>query len=157
MRGGEMAALREVPFGLYYGTIDATPLFIVLAGMYYQRTGDLDAVREIWPATKRALAWMDTSGDRDGDGYLEYDRATESGLQNQGWKDSFDSVFHADGTLAEGPIALVEVQGYAYAARRLAALCARALGFDDRAVRLDHQAEILAANFENDFWCEEIG
>ncbi|MDX7950662.1 amylo-alpha-1,6-glucosidase [Lichenihabitans sp. Uapishka_5] len=157
MRGGEMAALREVPFGLYYGTIDATPLFIVLAGQYLQRTGDEDAIRQLWPAITRALLWMDESGDRDGDGFLEYFRATDAGLQNQGWKDSFDSVFHADGTLAEGPIALVEVQGYAYAAKRMAALCASRLGMHEQAIELDRQAAALADAFEQQFWCEEIG
>ena len=157
MRGGEMADLGEVPFALYYGTIDATPLFIVLAGEYLKRTGDVTFLRDLWPNIDRALAWMDESGDRDGDGFIEYARATDSGLQNQGWKDSFDSVFHADGKLAEGSIALVEVQAYAYAAKRLAALCARRLGFTDRATLLDKQAVDLAARFEEAFWCEDIG
>lgn len=157
MRGGEMAALREVPFGLYYGTIDATPLFVVLAGAYLQRTGDLAFMRDLWPAIDRALGWMDQFGDRDGDGFLEYFRATDAGLQNQGWKDSFDSVFHADGKLAEGAIALVEVQAYAYAAKRMAAVCARGLGLSERAAQLDDQATELAAHFEEAFWCEEIG
>ena len=157
MRGGEMAALREVPFGLYYGSIDSTPLFIILAGLYLQRTGDIEAIREIWPAIERGLDWMDTSGDRDGDGFLEYHRATDAGLQNQGWKDSFDSVFHADGKLADGPIALVEVQGYAYAAKKMAALCAIKLGDGERASALEHSAEALAQKFEKAFWCEDIG
>ncbi len=157
MRGGEMAVLREVPFGLYYGTIDATPLFVVLAGLYLERTGDLDALRTLWPAVERALDWMDGPGDRDRDGFLEYHRATDSGLQNQGWKDSYDAVYHVDGTLAEGPIALCEVQGYAYLARRLAARTARRLGDADRADRLDAQAADLAAKFEDAFWCEDIG
>lgn len=157
MRGGEMAALREVPFGLYYGTIDATPLFIILAGLYFERTGDRDLIESLWPAIERGLAWMDTCGDRDGDGFLEYQRATDAGLQNQGWKDSFDSVFHADGRLAEGSIALVEVQGYAYAAKRHAANCARSLGLADRGDLLDEQARTLAERFEESFWCEDIG
>ncbi|MCW6508208.1 amylo-alpha-1,6-glucosidase [Lichenifustis flavocetrariae] len=157
MRGGEMAALREVPFGLYYGTIDATPLFIVLAGQYLQRTGDVETIRDLWPSLKRALQWMDESGDRDGDGFLEYFRATDAGLQNQGWKDSFDSVFHSDGELAEGPIALVEVQGYAYAAKRMAAACAARLGFDQDSKDLNAQAASLAEKFEAQFWCEDIG
>ena len=157
MRGGEMAVLREVPFGLYYGTIDATPLFVVLAGLYAERTGDLETLRTLWPAIERALAWMDGPGDRDGDGFLEYQRATDSGLQNQGWKDSYDAIFHADGTLAEGPIALCEVQGYAYMARQLAAKTARRLGQADRAAVLDKQAVDLAAKFEDAFWCEDIG
>ena len=156
MRGGEMAALREVPFGKYYGTIDATPLFIILAGQYLQRTGDAEFLRGLWPALEKALQWMDTCGDRDGDGFLEYNRATDAGLQNQGWKDSYDSVFHGDGTLAEGPIALVEVQGYAYAAKQMAALCARRLGFLDKAETLTTEAQTLADRFEEAFWCEDI-
>ena len=157
MRGGEMAALREVPFGLYYGSVDSTPLFVVLAGRYLQRTNDLDTIRTLWPAIERALAWMDGPGDRDGDGFLEYARADQSGLQNQGWKDSYDSVYHADGVLAEGPIALCEVQGYAYEARRLAAICARRLGFEEQGFRLDQKAEELAERFDQAFWCEDIG
>ena len=111
MRGGEMAALREVPFGLYYGSVDATPLFVLLAGLYAERTGDIETVAELWPAIEAALAWIDGPGDPDGDGFVEYMRATDQGLANQGWKDSHDAIFHADGSLAEGAIALVEVQG----------------------------------------------
>ncbi len=157
MRGGEMAALREVPFGLYYGSVDSTPLFIVLAGEYLGRTGDIQTIERLWPAIEAGLSWMDVSGDRDGDGFLEYARADQAGLRNQGWKDSFDSVFHADGALAEGPIALVEVQGYAYAAKILAASMARRLGHIERGAALEHQAKTLAAKFEEAFWCEEIG
>jgi glycogen debranching enzyme len=157
MRGGEMAALREVPFGLYYGTVDATPLFIVLAGLYFERTGDRDTIAALWPAIEAAFGWMDGPGDRDRDGFLEYHRAGPTGLQNQGWKDSFDAVFHADGTLAEGPIALVEVQGYAFAARKMGALCARALGRADVALALEETAERLAEAFDKAFWCEDIG
>src|SRR5712692_5675648 len=118
MRNGEMAALREVPFGLYYGSVDATPLFVMLAGMYAERTGDDAIIVELWPAIEAALAWIDGAGDPDGDGFLEYYRATERGLANQGWKDSQDAIFHADGRLAQGPIALAEVQGYVYCAKR---------------------------------------
>ncbi|MGD9803074.1 MAG: glycogen debranching N-terminal domain-containing protein [Hyphomicrobiaceae bacterium] len=157
MRGGEMAALREVPFELYYGSVDATPLFVVLAGCYAARTGDYALIRELWPAIERALAWIDGPGDPDGDGFVEYMRAVSTGLANQGWKDSHDSIFHADGRLAEGPIALVEVQGYVYAAKRLAASCARALGATDRAAELDTQADKLRERFEDAFWCEDIG
>ena len=117
-----MAALKEVPFGLYYGSVDSTPLFVLLAGLYTERTGDERTLRNLWPAIKRALAWMDTQGDPDGDGFLEYGRkgahSLKTGLQHQGWKDSFDAIFHSDGRLAQGPIALAEVQGYAYAAKR---------------------------------------
>ena len=161
MRGGEMAALKEVPFGLYYGSVDATPLFVILVGLYVERTGDESTLRELWTAVERALQWMDSSGDMDGDGFLEYSGAGAKGLQhglrNQGWKDSFDAIFHADGELAQGPIALCEVQGYAYAAKRLAAQCARRLGMDNIAERLDQAASDLAQRFEDVFWCEEIG
>jgi glycogen debranching enzyme len=115
-RKGEMAALGEVPFGRYYGSIDATPLFVMLAGQYYARTGDLALVQALWPNIEAALTWMTVYGDRDGDGFIEYDRRSPNGLVNQGWKDSGDAVFHADGSLAEAPIALAEVQAYAYAA-----------------------------------------
>jgi glycogen debranching enzyme len=157
MRGGEMAALGEVPFKLYYGSVDATPLFIVLAGSYARRTGDLALIRELWPAIEAALAWIDGPGDPDGDGFVEYARGAETGLSNQGWKDSFDSVFHADGCLADGPIALVEVQAYVYLAKRLAAECARALGQSARAEALESQARTLRRRFDEAFWCEELG
>jgi glycogen debranching enzyme len=157
MRGGEMAALREVPFGLYYGSVDATPLFVLLAGLYVERTGDLETVAELWPNIEAALAWIDGPGDPDRDGFVEYQRATEQGLANQGWKDSNDAVFHADGRLAEGEIALAEVQGYVYAAKRMAAACARRLGHHDTAERLAEQARQLAERFEAAFWCADIG
>jgi glycogen debranching enzyme len=157
MRCGEMANLGEVPFGLYYGSVDATPLFVVLAGSYAERTGDYALIRELWPAIERALAWIDGPADADGDGFVEYCRGAECGLANQGWKDSHDSVFHADGRLAAGPIALVEVQGYVYAAKCLAAACAKKLMLAERAAELDGQAEELRRRFEETFWCEEIG
>jgi glycogen debranching enzyme len=156
MRNGEMAALREVPFGLYYGSIDSTPLFVMLAGLYAERTGDLATLKELWPSVEAALAWIDGPGDPDGDGFLEYHRTNELGLVNQAWKDSYDSVFHADGSLAQGPIAPVEVQGYVYAAKRLAARCAVLLGDHARAADLDAQATTLAERFEAAFWCPEI-
>ncbi len=157
MRGGEMAALQEVPFAQYYGTVDATPLYVMLAGQYLDRTGDLSLIREVWPAIERALAWLDGPADIDGDGLIEYARGAQTGLSNQGWKDSHDSVFHADGRLAEGPIALVEVQGYAYAARLAASICAQALGLEERAATLVAQAERLRQRFEEAFWCNDIG
>jgi glycogen debranching enzyme len=156
MRAGEMAALGEVPFALYYGSVDSTPLFVLLAGLYFERTGDAATIAALWPTIEAALAWIDGPGDRDGDGFLEYARATDAGLQNQGWKDSLDSVFHADGRLAEGPIALAEVQAYVYAAKRLLARCARRLGHADRAVALERQANDLAERFERAFWCPDI-
>ena len=157
MRLGEMAALGEVPFGRYYGSIDATPLFVMLAGAYHQRTGDLLFLESIWPNVERALEWIDHHGDRDGDGFVEYARHSSRGLVQQGWKDSNEAVFHADGSLAEPPIALCEVQAYVFAARRHAARLAAALGHADRAERLERQAEELREAFERAFWCEEIG
>ncbi|HJE23072.1 MAG TPA: amylo-alpha-1,6-glucosidase [Methylorubrum populi] len=156
-RRGEMAMLGEVPFRHYYGTIDGTPLFVMLASQYYEVTGDLDTIRAIWPQLKLSLDWIDTYGDRDGDGFVEYARETEQGLANQGWKDSYDSIFHADGAMAKGPIALCEVQGYVYAAKRGAARLASLLGEDDLSVRLTAQANTLRENFDKAFWCEEIG
>jgi glycogen debranching enzyme len=120
-RNGEMAALKEIPFGAYYGSVDATPLFIILAGKYLKRTGDLKFIRSIWTNVLLAMNWIDEYGDHDGDGFVEYYRLSPTGLVNQGWKDSHDSVFHEDGTLAQGPIALCEVQGYVFAAKRFAA------------------------------------
>jgi glycogen debranching enzyme len=157
MRSGEMAALGEVPFALYYGSVDSTPLFVMLAGFYYERTGDVATIQALWPAIEAALAWIDGPGDPDRDGFLEYARATEQGLQNQGWKDSLDSVFHADGRLAEGPIALAEVQAYVYAAKRLLTRCARLTGHGDRALALEREARELAERFEDAFWCPDIG
>ena len=155
IRSGEMAALREVPFGRYYGSADATPLFVMLAGAYYNRTADLHFVDRLWPNIVAALAWMDAHGDVDGDGFIEYARRTGEGLIHQGWKDSTDSVFHADGSLAEGPIALCEVQGYAYAAWLAAARLASARG-DDRAADWKSRAERLRVRFEQAFWCEPL-
>jgi glycogen debranching enzyme len=156
-RFGEMANLGEVPFRRYYGTVDATPLFVMLAGQYFERTGDRATIEALWPQIEAALAWCDTHGDRDGDGFVEYYRETENGLANQGWKDSHDSIFHADGSSAEGPIALCEVQAYLFAAKRAGATLARALGAPPRAERLDAGAERLRLAFEDAFWCEEIG
>jgi glycogen debranching enzyme len=157
MRGGEMAALHEVPFGLYYGSADATPLFVMLAGLYTAHTGDIETLRELWPNVDAALGWIDGPGDPDRDGFVEYRRADENGLVNQGWKDSHDAIFHADGSLAPGPIALCEVQGYVYLAKRLAARAARQLGMQARGDALDAQATKLAEQFEAAFWCADIG
>ena len=156
-RGGEMAALGEVPFGRYYGSVDATPLFVVLAGAYLDRTGDFEAIRPIWPNVKAALDWIDRYGDRDGDGFVEYGRRTDKGLANQGWKDSHDAVSHEDGSMARGPIALCEVQAYVYAARLAGAAMARRAGECGRASRLEAAAEDLRHRFEAAFWCEDLG
>jgi glycogen debranching enzyme len=157
MRGGEMAALGEIPFGLYYGSVDATPLFVMLAGLYVEHTGDVETLSELWPNIEAALGWIDGPGDPDRDGFVEYLRADERGLVNQGWKDSQDAIFHADGSLAQGPIALCEVQGYVYAAKSLAARGAHRLGKHALGDALEAQAENLAKRFESAFWCEDIG
>ena len=138
-----MAMLREVPFRRYYGSVDSTPLFVMLAGAYVERTGDVETAAQLWPNLLAALEWIERYGDPDGDGFIEYERKTEQGLANQGWKDSYDSISHADGTLAEGPIALAEVQGYAYAARLAAAMIARKLGHPAQAEALEGCAERL--------------
>ncbi len=156
MRGGEMAALGEVPFHQYYGTVDATPLFVMLAGQYVERTSDWSLIRQLWPSIEAALAWIDRFGDMDGDGFIEYARGSETGLTNQGWKDSHDSISHADGALATGPIALVEEQAYVFAARRAAAMCARRLGLIERSEILESQAAALRRQFEETFWCPEL-
>jgi glycogen debranching enzyme len=157
MRGGEMAALREVPFGLYYGSVDATPLFVLLACLYAERTGDEKTMIELWPAVQAALDWIDGPGDPDRDGFVEYRRATADGLANQGWKDSHDAIFHADGTPAEGWIALAEVQGYVFAAKQAAARCAERMGRLEHARKLEKEARRLASRFDEAFWCAEIG
>jgi glycogen debranching enzyme len=157
MRGGEMAALREVPFAQYYGSVDATPLFVLLAGLYAERTGDDETLVELWPAIEAALRWIDGAGDPDRDGFVEYQRASEQGLANQGWKDSYDAIFHADGRLAEGYIALAEVQGYVFAGKKLASRCAARLGKNEMAQKLEAEATDLAGRFEAAFWCDELG
>jgi glycogen debranching enzyme len=157
MRGGEMAALREVPFAQYYGSVDSTPLFVLLAGLYVERTNDEETLAELWPAIEAALRWIDGAGDPDRDGFVEYQRASEQGLANQGWKDSFDAIFHADGRLAEGYIALAEVQGYVFAGKQMAARCAARLGKSDMARKLAAEAQQLAERFEEAFWCEDLG
>ncbi len=157
IRSGEMARLGEVPFRRYYGSADVTPLFVMLAGLYHARTGDLDTIARLWPNISAALDWIDRACEARGDGFLRYDRRSEGGLRNQGWKDSDDAVFHADGALAEGPIALCEVQGYVFAAQRAAARLARALGREAEAAALKRRAEKLRERFEHAFWCEDLG
>jgi glycogen debranching enzyme len=156
IRGGEMAALKEMPFGRYYGSVDATLLFVMLAGEYFERTGDRAFVESIWPNVEAALRWIDRYGDRDGDGFVEYQRQSPAGLLHQGWKDSDDAVFHADGSAAQGPIAVCEVQAFVYAALRAAAALAVELGHADRSVDLTRRAESLRLRFDQAFWCEEL-
>jgi glycogen debranching enzyme len=157
LRGGEMAALGEVPFARYYGTIDATPLFLMLAGAYHRHTGDDALIDAIWRNLEHALAWIELYGDSDGDGLVEYQRHDTRGLINQGWKDSHDSVFHADGTLAGGPIALCEVQAYVHEAYRSAAMLAEAMGRRGRATELRERADFVRDRFERQFWSDAIG
>ncbi len=156
LRECELARLGEVPFGRYYGSVDSTALFVALAGMYWQRTRDRETLHAIWPQVKAALRWIERHGDRDGDGFVEYARQRPSGLRNQGWKDSDDSVFHADGRLAEGAIALCEVQGYAYLAFRHAARLAFDFEEVDFSRQLDEHAERLHERFEQAFWLDEL-
>jgi glycogen debranching enzyme len=155
-RNGEMAALKEMPFARYYGSVDATPLFVSLANAYYQRTGDREFVEDIWPNVEAALDWIQRYGDRDGDGFIEYKRQSENGLIHQAWKDSDDAIFHADGSLARGPIAVCEVQGYAYAAWRAGAALAAALNRAKQSEDFRGRAEALQARFDTAFWCEEL-
>jgi glycogen debranching enzyme len=156
MRRGEMAHLGEVPFGRYYGSIDSTPLFLMLAGTYLDFTGDLELLKHLRPHIDLALEWIDRYGDIDGDGFVEYAPHGEKGLIQQGWKDSNDSVFHADGQIAEAPIALCEVQGYVYAAKMAAARIFAAWGDEKRKTALENEAAELQARFEQAFWCDEL-
>ncbi|HEY7520048.1 MAG TPA: glycogen debranching N-terminal domain-containing protein [Methylomirabilota bacterium] len=152
LRRGEMAAVREIPFLPYYGSVDATPLYVMLAAEHLKWTNDVDFARESWPAVERALAWMEAAGAAQGAGYLAYRRRSPVGLINQGWKDSHDAVMHADGTLADPPIALAEVQGYQYAALVGAAVMAETLGRHESAPALRARARRLQERFEADFW-----
>ena len=156
-RSGEMANTGEIPFKEYYGTIDATPLFIMLAGMYYDRTADIDLLKQIWPNLKAALNWIDVYGDLDGDGFIEYKHKAQNGLTNQGWKDSYDSVMHQDGNLAGPPIALCEVQGYVYGAKQYGSKMAAVMGEDHLSKRLLEESVTLKDNFNARFWDESSG
>jgi len=156
-RNGEMAVLKEMPFGRYYGSVDATPLFILLAGAYFERTADRTFIASIWTHVEAALDWIDRYGDRDGDGFVEYERRAGDGLLHQGWKDSDDAVFHADGSPVRGPVAMCEVQAYVYAAYRSATVLAAALGKSDSAAAMERQAAKLRERFEAAFWIDDLG
>jgi glycogen debranching enzyme len=156
-RRSEMARTGEVPFGRYYGSVDSTPLFVLLAAAYWRRTGDSDLIRRLWPNIRLALEWIDRYGDCDGDGFVEYARRSKDGLVQQGWKDSHDSIFHANGELAQAPIALCEVQGYVYEAKLGAAALATMMGDKALAETLTREAAQLRERFQQAFWCEEIG
>jgi glycogen debranching enzyme len=157
LRAGELARTGHVPHTPYYGTADATPLFLALAGAYYRWTSDVDTMAALRPAFDAALEWIDRWGDCDGDGFVEYQRRSPAGLRNHGWKDSDDAVVHADGSLAEGPIALVEVQGYVYEGKLRIADVYDALGEPARAKLLRAEAERLRLAFNDAFWDEEEG
>jgi glycogen debranching enzyme len=154
-RRGELAACREIPFIPYYGSVDATPLFLILLTEYARWTADLTLARELWPAAEGALAWIESQGSPGHDEYLWYGRRSSIGLVNQGWKDSQDAIMHASGELAPPPVAVVEAQGYCYAALLGAAELAERLGQAERAPSLRARAERLRERFEADFWLRD--
>ena len=156
IRRGELARAREIPFIPYYGTIDATPLFLVLLHETFRWTGNVDLVRELLPNAERALVWIDRYGDVDGDGFVEYARTSPKGLVNQGWKDSWDGVPFPDGRIPEPPIALVEVQGYVYDAKRRMAALYEALGNRAACDRLASEAAAMRDRIMERFWIEEL-
>lgn len=153
-RQGEMANCREIPFIPYYGTVDATPLFLIALESYIRWTDDMELLQGLWANAEAAATWIQTYGDHDHDGFLEYARMSEKGLANQGWKDSWDSVSHSDGRLAEAPIALCEVQGYAYAAYLAMVYLATRLGKAKVAERWRRAADLLQESFVRRFWWE---
>jgi glycogen debranching enzyme len=157
LRSGEMARTGELPFGAYYGSVDATPLWLVLLGETHDWTGDDGLVDRLWPNALAALDWIDRYGDLDGDGFVEYRRRAPRGLINQGWKDSTDAVRDRHGRTIEPPIALAEVQGYVFDAKRRLARLARRRGETALAERLTADAERLRARFEEAFWVEDLG
>ncbi|HET9695249.1 MAG TPA: amylo-alpha-1,6-glucosidase [Terriglobales bacterium] len=156
-REGEMTRSGEMPFGPYYGTIDATPLWLILLGETWNWTADEELVRELLPAAYKALDWIDKYGDFDGDGFVEYLRRSKKGLTNQGWKDSWDANMHRDGTVAKAPIALVEVQGYVYDAKYRMASLLRIFGDSERADKLKKDCNELAKRFEKAYWVPDRG
>jgi glycogen debranching enzyme len=155
IRRGELAGAGLIPHTPYYGSVDATPLFVILYVQYFRWTGDMAFARELLPNVKAALDWIDTWGDKDGDGFVEYESRSPVGIRNQGWKDSWDSIVHADGHLAEPPIALVEVQGYVYLAKQRVADVFDVLGDHDRAASLRREALALKLRFNQEFWMED--
>jgi glycogen debranching enzyme len=158
VRSGELTRLGEMPHSPYYGTADATPLWLILLSEYWRFTGQDAFVLERWDKVAAALAWIDRHGDRDGDGYVEYQTRSREGLGNQCWKDSWDGVQFADGTIPHLPIATAEIQGYVYDAKLRVAELARRLRADVRlAERLEREADELYARFNDDFWSEGRG
>ena len=158
IRQGELTVLGEKPHSPYFGTADATPLYLILMSMYHQWTGEDEFVRAHWPNVLAALGWIDGYGDRDGDGYVEYQTRSQQGLGNQCWKDSWDGVQFHDGSIPVLPIATAEIQGYVYdAKRRIAELAEQLMGDDALAARLREEADALHERFNRDFWSEERG
>lgn len=157
VRVGELAATGDIPHTPYYGSVDSTPLWLVVYGRVWSWTADREFAERLWPNAVRALEWIDRHGDADSDGYVEYRRKSKRGLDNQGWKDSRDGIVHADGSIPQPPIALVEVQGYVYDAKRQVARVARAIGHTDVAEELEAQAEKLKRRFNEDFWMADLG
>ncbi|KZZ83632.1 amylo-alpha-1,6-glucosidase [Bacillus sp. SJS] len=155
MRFGELANTDQIPFTPYYGTIDATPLYLILLTEYVKWTGDLKLAEELMDSVEKALKWIDEYGDRDGDLFVEYHQESSKGIANQGWKDSGDSIVHRNGDYAETPIALAEVQGYVYQAKTGIAEILEALGQTEKASELRHQAQELKQKFEEEFWMED--
>jgi len=157
LRVGELARMNKIPHTPYYGTIDATPLFLILLSQHAQWTGDLALFQELRPSVDRALDWIDRYGNEAGDGYVSYSGNTKEGLLNQGWKDSGDAVMTSDGRLAHPPIALAEVQGYVYLAKMSIAELFERAGEPRQAARLREEAEGLRLRFNRDFWMEDEG
>ena len=152
LRVGEMANLGEVPQTPYYGTVDATPLFLCLLAEYVRWTGDLDLFRKLEKNVERALRWLDQIADHDGDGFIDYVSLSEKGLASQGWKDSGNSIANSDGSPAEPPVALVEVQGYVYRARLDTAWLYRLSGRRQEAEKLEREAQALRKRFQSAYW-----
>ena len=155
IRRGELSFMEDLPHAAYYGSVDATPLFLILLWCAYQWTGDIGLLRRFLPAAEAALAWIDRYGDMDGDGFVEYERRSRRGLRNQGWKDSWDGVIDLDGGIPVGPVALVEVQAYYYLALLRAAEVLRALGNSEAAADAENRAKNLRQKFIRAFWLEE--
>ncbi|WP_144594023.1 amylo-alpha-1,6-glucosidase [Priestia flexa] len=156
IRYGELANTNQIPFTPYYGTIDATPLFLILLTEYVKWTGDLKLVYRLENNIEKALMWIDEYGDRDGDLFLEYHQESSKGIANQGWKDSADSVVHRDGEYAKTPIALAEVQGYAYQAKAEVANLYEQIGKKEKAEKLRKEAVRLKEKFEQEFWMDDV-
>jgi glycogen debranching enzyme len=155
MRFGELANTNQIPFTPYYGTIDATPLFLILLSEYIKWSGDLVLFEQLRENIEAALQWINDYGDRDGDGFLEYHQESAKGIANQGWKDSGDSIVHRNGEYAETPVALSEVQGYVYQAKTSLSDIFERLCEPEKANVLRNEAQKLKQQFERDFWMEE--